>query len=812
MGSEFSRQEQIEYGQYRNKIDEALRDSPPYQRFMEVRDRLAGEIKANKPNVHRYAVAYVKKVIKTKNLPNSIKFNALLLLKELMKTRAPQLVNYNNTKIMQRLEKLASSPSRQKVLLEYNSRSNAEDSGKFYHLLLECLARWGDNYGPMNAAYADTRNRLVKAGRLPVQPLYYDIPQDIQPQAVVNSAAPQELNNHNNIRSILDGFKFERVKVLDSMRRAGNQLFTDQDVLNNFKRYDEDKDSIDRNPFVQNLMNNPSTPENAELVNEFQNEIMMYDFIKEQFKKLDPSQPATIQKYMDDIQETHRNLFGSNINFTQKSGRDIQNEPMHQEVLNNREYNVPVMQSDRGIGMGMGSQAMPPLQPIPYPTDAYAHANDHGSNVNINYQSQRGVNVQGAGGVGSGAGLYNAGANYGGYQPENRVLADGGQQSNVDAARRSDIPLPVQVPVPVSSSFGNQDKVSNNYNNNFKYADDVISPLAYGREDDEYNFGGRKADKKEVSQPNQPVSSSQAGEKPQYVINYNTSNYYTSNDNRKDIKLGAERPAGEGLYSNVDRYGNDRPYDKAADKKPDSNLAKPAYDYNNKNDTYGKSNYDSNYGKPATDTYGKSNYDSNYGRPAYDSNYGKKNDANAKSNYDNDYGKRPETYGRADQDFEYGRGYDQKDNRKTNLGSARAGERDGATAGRAQSQGIRILEARSFEEEGFNSPQRTQRERNAMNSEGGNNIDRKASMVRLQNIKTEASQRVSRLVEEDGTPRNPFKNANMSNSKEFYKAYFSGGNNYSARGPKDYQFQTEGIKFVNGVYHDINNTVARNVY
>lgn len=98
------------------------------------------------PNIERYCVDYIKMVIKSKDSTERDKFNALLLLKDLLKTKQKNLILYNDQKLLARLYKLASSPLREKVLLQYNERGDLTYSKKFYYLLRECFSNWGKNF------------------------------------------------------------------------------------------------------------------------------------------------------------------------------------------------------------------------------------------------------------------------------------------------------------------------------------------------------------------------------------------------------------------------------------------------------------------------------------------------------------------------------------------------------------------------------------------------------------------------------------------------------------------------------------------
>jgi hypothetical protein len=496
MGSEFSKNETIEYGQYRNIMDQALRDQEPYTTFIKIRDQLADELKTAKPNVHRYVVAYAKKIIKSKKVPNHIKFNALLLLKELMKTRSPQIISYNQKKFMYRLRKLSTSPNGPKVLLEYNARSSPADSAKFYQLLMESLLHWGNELGAAFPAYADAQNRLIKMGRLPIPDVYYDVPRVV----VINSAVPQP-EVIPDIRNTLDAFKFERVRVLELIQYKGQEAFEDAEVQTEFRVYEDEKRKLDNNPFVQSLLANATSgsAKDQELAREFGNEIMMYDALKEAYQRTDPYDLFSKQRFFSNVEETHRNLFGSTVNFAMKTSKDPRFDSPHEDIMVSRDR---FSQGGNGAGlMASGLQG----------SNVYAdrRPEDLRGNFGSNRDASRQLNAGGA----------HPGNQYGDYDTAGR---NGVYASEVPPPRAADAHQFGDNP---TTRIGGFDQLNSQYNSRRDFADDVNDvrvfnaenrqghdrPLSNIPEDYEHELGTRdrnvmpKHEENFLSQPQGPT-------------------------------------------------------------------------------------------------------------------------------------------------------------------------------------------------------------------------------------------------------------------------------------------------------------------
>ena len=125
-------------------------------------------------------------MIKCTKRPSQVKFNALLMLKELTKTEEESVINYTSKKILNRLYLLAISPQKEKCLVVFDPNADLRGSGYFYHLLLECFSKWGDSFTVRNQNYTAKKRNLINLQRLPVMEKHWDIPSLIQLPGRVN--------------------------------------------------------------------------------------------------------------------------------------------------------------------------------------------------------------------------------------------------------------------------------------------------------------------------------------------------------------------------------------------------------------------------------------------------------------------------------------------------------------------------------------------------------------------------------------------------------------------------------------------------
>ena len=88
MGKGYSKEDKIVFIKYRVNLDKCIGDYEPYDNFKNVRNHLKRKLLDNREkNIERFIVDYIKSVLKSKTTNEREKFNALLLLKELLKTK-----------------------------------------------------------------------------------------------------------------------------------------------------------------------------------------------------------------------------------------------------------------------------------------------------------------------------------------------------------------------------------------------------------------------------------------------------------------------------------------------------------------------------------------------------------------------------------------------------------------------------------------------------------------------------------------------------------------------------------------------------
>lgn len=82
-----------------------------------MRDKLVSSINQESEKNIKSLVDYLKSVIKNKTANGQQKFNSLLLLNELLKTKQPVLMNYSAKKLLPRLYLMVQSPNKDQVLV-----------------------------------------------------------------------------------------------------------------------------------------------------------------------------------------------------------------------------------------------------------------------------------------------------------------------------------------------------------------------------------------------------------------------------------------------------------------------------------------------------------------------------------------------------------------------------------------------------------------------------------------------------------------------------------------------------------------------
>lgn len=93
-----------------------------------------------------------------------------------MKTKAPQLVDYVEKKMLKRLFRLGSSRLGAECLKEFDSQADPKWSSSFHQLNLESVGMWGQVFRDSHPKYFKVASDLERLERLPVQEKYYNFP------------------------------------------------------------------------------------------------------------------------------------------------------------------------------------------------------------------------------------------------------------------------------------------------------------------------------------------------------------------------------------------------------------------------------------------------------------------------------------------------------------------------------------------------------------------------------------------------------------------------------------------------------------
>jgi hypothetical protein len=181
----------------KNKLYDDLRADPETS-IVKYRDTFEKEIDSSNFDMMKEIFRILKFMIKDK-IPAKPKFYALILIKELMETQKPVIVEYFIKKLMSRLFLIAQFDMKnmdinrgERCLKKYysaESKENSDFSLKFFMLLLECWKHWQEMYADK---YKKIKEKCDKLKPLfPLNDIYYDY--------IEKSATKQPRNNSNNV-------------------------------------------------------------------------------------------------------------------------------------------------------------------------------------------------------------------------------------------------------------------------------------------------------------------------------------------------------------------------------------------------------------------------------------------------------------------------------------------------------------------------------------------------------------------------------------------------------------------------------------
>lgn len=216
-----------------------------------------------------YIVDIVKHAIKDPITANQAKFNALYLLKELMKSRNRKLVNYVEKKLEPRLEALAMSDREDRCLLEFNRNSDPVWSANFHYLNRECFQNWGELFRSTNPTFLKTAERLKTMKRLPVGNKFYEQFRSAPPAQSLPGGQQQVTQNPTQERMadaspVAGGSLKDRLSRVQQLRKtlsgglvAGQaRSMEDAQFTDDYQQYVQAVRELENDPQVKSLLNN----------------------------------------------------------------------------------------------------------------------------------------------------------------------------------------------------------------------------------------------------------------------------------------------------------------------------------------------------------------------------------------------------------------------------------------------------------------------------------------------------------------------------------------------------------------------------
>lgn len=200
----------------------------------------------------------IKHAIKDPQAPNNSKFNALYLLKELMKSKPKKLVDYVEKKLAPRLEALAISDKGDQCLLEFAKNSDKNWSANFHYLNRECFNNWGEMFRATNPSFAKAADRLRSMRRLPVDNKFYDRvePGQVQPPAPGNFIPESPLTTGSSIANRVIKAQQLRQELKRYLASGQFRNMDDQAFLNSYSGYVQEVRELAKDPQIKSLLTN----------------------------------------------------------------------------------------------------------------------------------------------------------------------------------------------------------------------------------------------------------------------------------------------------------------------------------------------------------------------------------------------------------------------------------------------------------------------------------------------------------------------------------------------------------------------------
>ncbi len=163
----------------RNLLLVAINDKEPYSKYINIRNVLVRYLETKEKKIELFIVSFIKSTIKSPVQKGYQKFNALLLLKDLMKANNHSFIKILSKIFLRDLYSYASSRDKERCLMQSSSRVSYDYSSKFYHLLLECFKFWKRNQF-ISEKYFVFYKRLKQMKRISEEDQYIDYPDNLQ--------------------------------------------------------------------------------------------------------------------------------------------------------------------------------------------------------------------------------------------------------------------------------------------------------------------------------------------------------------------------------------------------------------------------------------------------------------------------------------------------------------------------------------------------------------------------------------------------------------------------------------------------------
>ena len=257
-----------------------------------------------------------------------VKFNSLLLIKELLETENLKFRNYFSKHLLKNLFKISKSKKQELCLKEINPNILDQNSKKFYHLLLELFNFWGSKYKESPIFYF--KYLFLKNNKnLPVESKFLNLPLNSD-SSLKSSFLKKDLVLEKNLNNLK---KKRRIVVKKLFDKNLNGILKEDSIFEQLDSYEKEYCELKGNEKVQKVLRVENGKQMGKEKNEILNEVLFYDEFNQIFNDfIENSNDEVFNKKLNDLY---------NKNFDLKLLNEIsENSSIIPELKIEKKYNL----------------------------------------------------------------------------------------------------------------------------------------------------------------------------------------------------------------------------------------------------------------------------------------------------------------------------------------------------------------------------------------------------------------------------------------------------------------------------------------